>query len=550
MKTVKHIIVVLMISAVVPHAFAGVNVVDEWAGSGAITVSGQGWQAIFDRGESGIVLTAQEQTVRLTVLEIEEAAPIGLVSCEAAATFLQQKAEVRARFASGNRELEASFVFNGLGMVRVRSGDGIRGFRLSAPMAIGVLPGIRLEDVLYRPAAYSERSEIAIPAENWFMGLLAGENGILACAWPDGAQSVRLRLGGEGAERRFESLDLTTDGKDLYFEMLAGPGIWHCETLKPEYLERDYAPSWKPPYPVTYKTQATVRGETSTVRTFKTAEGRNSQYRPEVGSFVVPVWRESDRIFLHYSKKIPPRGEAVLYPFEDGDATLMGFLQQTPVYDLLDPRNARSPLPHGPREIPNGGYVACGGTTVMRTGVFAHAVQRRDKEFLKQYADFLADYVAIVQQKNAAYFTFLAAMREKLETWLSQTNDAPEVRAYLEAMRQRAAQTEQAHRRKMEMFGENTPEAHIARADRNAIRLKELIELGSPEFTPECDYLVDTFNQLGWAHDEVTGMRFSLMARAWAQEAAFACAEVPGAMEYAQVIRAAIRDALNGAPPW
>jgi len=550
MKARSRVIVVLLAAAVMPQAYAGVNVLDEWAGSGAVTVSGQGWQAIFRRGESEIALTAQDQTVSLTVLGIEEAPPTGLVSCEAAATFLQQKAEVRAVFAAGNREFEASLLFNSLGMVCVRAGDGIRGVRLSAPMAIGVLPGIRLEDVLYRPADYPERSEITIPAENWFMGLLAGENGILACAWPDGAQSVRLRLGGAGEERRFESLELTTDGKDLYIEVLSGPGIWHRETLKPEHLERDYAPSWKPPYPVTYKTQAAVRGETTTVRTFKTAEGRNGHYRPEVGSFVVPVWREGGRILFHYSKKVPPKGETVLYPIEGGDATLMGFLQQTPVYDLLDARNTRSPLPHGPRDIPNGGYVACGGTTVMRTGVFAHAVQQRDKEFLKQYADFLADYVAIVQQKNMAYFAFLAAIREKLETWLSQTNDVPEVRAYLESMRQRADQTEEAHRRKMELFGENTPEAHIARADRNAIRLKELIDLGSPEFIAECDHLVDVFNELSWAHDEVTGMRFSLMARAWAQEAALACAEVPGAIEHAQVIRAAIRDALNGAPPW
>jgi hypothetical protein len=45
-------------------------------------------------------------------------------------------------------------------------------------------------------------------------------------------------------------------------------------------------------------------------------------------------------------------------------------------------------------------------------------------------------------------------------------------------------------------------------------------------------------------------MRFSMLARERAEKAASACADKPKAMEYARTIRAAIRDALNSAPPW
>jgi len=66
----------------------------------------------------------------------------------------------------------------------------------------------------------------------------------------------------------------------------------------------------------------------------------------------------------------------------------------------------------------------------------------------------------------------------------------------------------------------------------------------------ECEYLVNRMNRLSWAHDETTGMRFSMLTREWAQEAARACAELPAALLYAGTLRALIRDALNGAPPW
>jgi len=213
-------------------------------------------------------------------------------------------------------------------------------------------------------------------------------------------------------------------------------------------------------------------------------------------------------------------------------------------------RNERAALPHGPRDAPNVGFVACGGTQLMRRTIFALGVQKREKEFLTEYADFLADYVAIVQKRHAAFFSFIDKTREKLNDWMENQRDNPEVRDYLEQMMEQADRTEEGLQRKMELFGDNTPQAHMAHADRAAERLKELLDTGGPEVFPECEELIDTFNRLAWGHAESAGMRFSMLAREWAQKAASACSDNPEALEYARTIRAAIRDALNGAPPW
>ena len=90
----------------------------------------------------------------------------------------------------------------------------------------------------------------------------------------------------------------------------------------------------------------------------------------------------------------------------------------------------------------------------------------------------------------------------------------------------------------------------MARGDRAAERLKELLETPGPEVYPECEELIDSCNRLAWGHAESAGMRFSMLAREWAQKAASQSADNLAAVQYAQAIRASIRDALDRAPPW
>jgi len=348
----------------------------------------------------------------------------------------------------------------------------------------------------------------------------------------------------------FEALKIVLDGKDLYLEVLAGPAIWHKEKLQLGYLERDVVIEWEKPFPATYKTQLLLKGETTTARTFVFRNRPNLQWRPEMGQCAWPVWFEGDRACLRLGKKIPPRGEAIIFPMADGDKSLSGFLRRTPLAGIISSRNERAELPQGPRNAPNVGFVACGGTGVMRNTIFALGLQKREKEFLTEYADFLADYATIVQTRHAGFFRSIDETRKKLVAWIEKQENNPEVHEYLDQMSAQADRVEEGLRRKMELYGANTPEAHIAHADRAADRLKELLDTGDPEVFPECEELIDTLNVLAWGHAETAGMRFSMLTREWAQKAALACADNPAACEYARDIRASIRDALNGAPPW
>jgi len=530
-------------------AAAGMAVNDDWA-AGKVIVEGDGWRASFAKGAGAVELACGDEAVQIALQGQDGTAPAGMATCEVLGADAIEGAQVRAVFEAGDKGRAALFRLGRHGTVCVTPEEGAAGVAVLADMALGVLPGRRLEDVLYRPDDYPDRAEIGVPAENWFAGLLRGGNAMVACAWPGDGQRVSLALGGSDRERGIQAIEVGMDGKEVYVGLLAAQGIWHRETPELGYLEKDVALDWRPPFEATYKTQLRIRAETTTPRTFPFLERRHTQIRPEIGYYTWPVWLENGRAYVHLSKKVPPKGEFVIYPMERGERSLMGFMHRTPLGGLVVERSKRAPLPHGPRDAPNVGCIACGGTEILRRSIYALGLQKRETAYLAEHADLMADYVSIVQQKNASYFAMLGRLRAMLEGWRDKERDKPAVAAYLDEMSAQAEATEAGIRLKMELLGENTPEGHVAHADRAAARLKTLMKTGHDEVSPECDELVDTLNVLSWGHDETMGMRFSMLARAWAQAAARGCANLPEAAPYAQAIRSDIRNTLNGAPPW
>jgi len=521
---------------------AEVTVRDDWVGKGEVVLASGDWQVVLSQAEAALMVVRGGQRVRVR--------PFGgggeatsLLSCRAG------DATVQATFAAGGAELAVGFRFASAGTIHVTPGYDVDGLTVRCPLEVGVLPGLRLEDVFYRPAGFPNADALHVPAENWFAGLLAGGNGMVVCAWPGDGQTVRLLLKGSGPQRRAEGIEIGTAGKGLYLELLAAPGIWHNEPLKPTYLEKDVTLDWQRPFAATYKTQLPMRTETTAPRTFTFGAGRSSMWRPEVGEYVRPTWFSGAKAHLFLSKRIPPKGDAIIYPSDDADATLMGFVRRTRVADAIIQRSQGRGLPSGPAGAPNVGFNACYGTFLVRRSIYAAGTQDREQVFLGEHADYLADNVAAVQTRNAAYSTFVETMRARLANWLADESDAA-VRAYLEDMVDHVERVEAGHARKMARFGNTTHDQHIARAQRNAARLKALLGTPGQEMFPEFLTLVDELNRLSWAHDEETGMRFGMTTRAWAQAAALGCATTPGAVEYARQIRAAIRDALNGAPDW
>ena len=531
------------------------EVLDQWEESGKLTVVGDGWNARFRKdwravgAPSGAEYSRRGQRVGIVPFDGDRVFADRLTTC--AVNEIPDCTDVVLAFAAGERPLEVRVIIRNDQVLEISGAEPVRGVCLRAPIEVGVLPGMRLEDVLYYPDQYPDTDEVHVPSENWLAGLMQGNGGIVACSWPDGGQALRLLLSGEPPDRLIEGITVELAGEKLYVGVLAAPDIWHRESPKLDWLEKDRKLDWQRPFEAPqYRTQVLLKGETTVPRTHNVLSARRfNKWRPETGGYVWPVWFDGNDTWVHLGKRTPPKGDLVIYPFRDGDSTLLGFAHRTPMGKAIERRGEVEEAPAGPRNAPNVGYNACWGTHLLRRTLYSYGLQHREREFLREYADFLADYVAIVQTRNAQYFEFIDNMRATIGDWLAD-EDRPEVGEFLESMLAHVDLVEQGHRQKMNLYDDDTPEAHIARADRNAERLKELLETPGQEVYPECAQLVDEFNRMSWGHDESTGMRFSMLTRAWALDAALGCGGKAGAVEYAQAIRTAIRDILRRAPDW
>src|SRR6266852_6129254 len=223
---------------------------------------------------------------------------------------------------SGAADASAVFVFDKTKIVEIKPAGNMKGFSLEGQIEYGVAPSFIGDDLIYGAADYASANSLGIPAEHVFVGLLAGENTELVMTWPNGKQPVRLELGsGPQGNRLIESADFENSGQSIYLAPLSAPGIWHRETLAPSYLEKDVKIDWKRPFPARWTTQLY---EADVKTTFAFREAKGEIWRGVPGSYDYPVWLAGDDAFYHLSKKVPPKGESLIY-FLEGQNTPASF---------------------------------------------------------------------------------------------------------------------------------------------------------------------------------------------------------------------------------
>ena len=541
---------VLLCATVSAWATADISVQEDWANKGTFAVSGKTWRAAIVKGEPGLSLTSDGQAVQLVPVGQNDVRAGEIVSCER----IQQEGEkpVRTKIAAlaGSGTVTCEVCVSEPGDLRLVPGEGMSGLAILGRFRLGLLPGRKLESVVYDPDKLTETSEILVPEEGWYAGFLDGNAGILVCTWPEGDQTVSLSLNGDRGHRVIDSIELDLAGREVYVGLQTTPGIWHREKFERGYLEKDVKLRWKKPFEASWRTELPVKAQNTAQRTFLFAGSRHSKWRPEIGNYVWPVWFDDDQGMVRTSKKIPPLGDIVVYPMEGHAKSIMGFIDRTPLDGIFSERNQSYGLPGGSRNALNVGFNACWGTQFLRRTTYRFGAQEREKEFLKEHTAYLVDRVAMVQRRNLRYYEFIAAMRMKLNGWLEDSEESPAVEDYLAAMLKYLDQVEEGHQQRMDIFGCTTPEEYMAEADRYEKRLHELLETPGLEVYPECNHILDAFNRISWAHDEMTGMRFSMSVREWAEAAALNCPCDPAAMEHAEELRREMREALKSAPHW
>jgi hypothetical protein len=439
-------------------------------------------------------------------------------------------------------EAAAVFSFGRSRIMEVKPGRAISGINLASPMVYAVVPGFIGDDLLFGPnECASAGDSLCLPSENVLVGLLKGESHELVMTWPKGNQEVKLRTASDAEGKRvIQSIDFQNDNQSFYLTVLSAPGIWHREELKPAYLEKDVPLSWTPPFAAKWKTQLNEAGVRTT---FAFRESKGEIWRGVPGSYVYPAWFDGDKAFFHLSKKVPPKGESLIY-FLDAENTPLSV--STPA-DVVQETLGRSmsesildPLGHTLRTHHRRGgdgvhrCCTCGCTEAIQA-VFEAGQEAARKDEIKEA---LADMAYFVKSHLARIDEYRGFASETSQILQQTSTSAPALKPFVESLRQTVEQIPKEY----EVQKENLKSLeHAADLTRETMALTESHNTNNLAAYME---LLKAWRAMGGAQDSLVA-QCHMIARKLFQQAGYDCVSNPPAAIVAQRVRARCRQILR-----
>ena len=333
---------------------------------------------------------------------------------------------------------------------------------------------------------------------------------------------------------------ITTDATGGPEAPLSAPGIWHREELKAASLEKDVALPWKRPFSARWKTQLSEAG-VKTSFAFRGSKG--TVWRGVPGSYNYPAWFDGENAYFHLSKKVPPKGEALIY-FLEGQNTPLTV--STPVdvvkatlgrqlsESVLDPVGRKLRTHH--RRGGDGVHRACtcGCTEAIQT-VFEAKQEMARQDYVKEALGDMKFFVDCHVERIDEYQRFAAGMIQFLK---AKTTASPELKPYLEGLEQIVQQIPQEYSVQKENM--KSPD-YMAELTRKTMSLT-----GSKSTNNLAAYmdLLKAWRAMGGAQDYVVAQCHTLTRKLF-QEAGLGCVNDPKAVAVAQEIRARCKQVLR-----
>ena len=426
-------------------------------------------------------------------------------------------------------------------IIDVKPSPDVRSVKILGAFDYGIVPSFIGDDLIFGAESQASNQMLSIPVENMLVSLIRGEAAELVMTWPKGKQQVRLGLSeGPSGGRCIQSIDFDNDGQSFCLAPLAAAGIWHREALSASYLEKDLPIAWKPPFPAKWKTQLY---EESLKTTFAFRPAKGGIWRGVPGSYDYPVWFEDGQTVYHLSKKIPPKGESLIY-FLEGQGTplsistpvdiLKSSLGRPTADALLDLEGRKLRTHH--RRGGDGVHRACTcGCTEAIQAVFEAGEEVTRKEDIKGDLEDMMYFVHRHVDRINEYRRFA----DELSRFLQQNKSShPELSGYIESLEQIIGRIPQEYTVQQENM------KSFAYADDLVRRTMALTEKKGPNNLKDYMELLKEWRAMGGAQDYVLAQCHTI-TRSLAQQAGYGCASEPKAVTLAQEIRARARQCLR-----
>ena len=517
----------------------------EYAFNGDVVVENEHITAVFRTKIGRVVIyskaTSNSKKMEFVPLELKDR-PARIAHC----TILQNtgdEAALEVTFSGGGKNLSAVIAFDRTEIVDVKPGRNMKGISLISPIEYGIVPSFIGDDLIFSPREYPSISTLCVPSENLFVGLLAGRNNMLVVTWPKGKQRMKLVLAGkQQGPRLVESIDFDNDGKSLYLAVLSAPGIWHKEELKPSYLEKDVTVEWKRPFRAKWITQLS-EGRVQT--TYRFRESKDKIWRGVIGHYTFPVWFSADNASYRLSKKIPPKGQSIIYFLERKDTPasvsapvdiLKATLGRQTCDAILDLPGRKLKTHH--RRGGEGVRRACTcGCTEAIQVVFDAGEEVQKKEYVEGAVDDMVFFVTQHMERVGEYQDFARDMME----FLNRTRkSAGELKPFLDRMEAIVQEIQQEYRTKEELIMSLKYTDELARQTKALTRKKEPGNLSA--YTE----LSKKWRRMGGAQDDLVAQCHRI-TRKLLQQAGYECTSSPKAVKIAQQIITRCKKCLRNA---
>ncbi|MFC1636906.1 hypothetical protein ACFL5Z_18945 [Planctomycetota bacterium] len=518
----------------------------EYAFQGDAIVENEHYTAVFHSRKGRVVIYSKANSghklMEFTPLQLKDK-PANISNCR----ILQNtgdEATLEVTFSAGRTKgsLSAVIAFGSSEIIEIKSTGNMKGISLLGSIEYGIVPSFIGDDLIFSPSEYPSMESLCVPSENLFVGLLEGQNNMLVVTWPEGNQRTKLVLGGKQQKPRLiESVEINNDGKNLYLAILSTPGIWHKEELVASFLEKDVTIGWKRPFPAKWVTQLYEGG----VKTTYTLRDSRLQriWRGVVGSYTYPVWFSEGKTFYRTSKKIPPKGESIIYFLERQNTPLsvstpvdimkatLGRQTCEAILDLPG-RMLRTHHRRGAAGVRRA--CTCGCTEAIQV-VFDAGEEIQRKEYVVEAVDDMVYFVTRHMERIQEYQDFASNML----TFLNQARRShPDLKPYLDSIESITQEIIEEHNRVKENI------KSLKYTDELTKQTKALTRKKAPKNLPTYVDLSKKWRAMGGAQDDLVAQCHRITRKLY-QEAGYRCVNQPKAVDIAEQIRARCRQCLR-----
>jgi hypothetical protein len=451
------------------------------------------------------------------------------------------EAVLAAHFANGQR---VTYTVGENEILEIDTSTSVKDVTFKFGLQHAIIPSFGADDLIYHPGEDTSTDRISIPAENILIGLNKGpegENSEVVFTWPT-KQGVRLKKQTAKDSAYFSELQIDSGGEPIFLAAMSAPGIWHREKLTAEFLEKDKTIEWKPPFMAKWQTQL-VEGNEKTTYAFRHAKG--TVWRGVAGSYNYPVWFEGDKANFSLSKKVPPKGEAVIYFLEGEDTpsevlTPVDVLKETlgrpMAAKILDVEGRKLRTHHGDSGSNVHRACTCGYTEAIQA-VFEKGEECDKKEFVDQSIQDMIYFVKMHLARIDEYRAFATKLSEYLQ---ATAKSNPALKDYLEDLDATAQQIPAEYENQKENMKSLDYAAELEK------KTMALTGKKDPENLKRYMELLKLWRGMGGAQDGVVA-QYHILARKLFQDAGYGCVGLKDekAVDVAKEIRARCKEILR-----